>query len=372
MENVRLTVSDFIALANQTLEYAYPEVTVEGEVQGFKVNQNKYVFFDLKDKLASVGCFMTVWQLRLPLEDGMKIAVYATPKLTSRGKFSLTVRAIQPLGEGSLKRSQELLKAKLARDGLFDKTRKRSLPELPSHIGVISSIQASGYTDFIEIMEKRWGGMKIEVAHVQVQGLGAPDQVIRALEHFNQAERPPEVIAIIRGGGSLDDLSTFNDELLVRAVAASRVPTITGIGHEADTSLADMAADKRAATPSNAAQLLVPESREISSILKNGLEKSLATIENSLLAHRQQIERQIEGIAYHFNDRLDKTWQRLRAFSQTLAQLNPDTILGRGYAIARLASGKLADKKAKIGEELLVEIKDAIITTGVKNVRIKD
>ena len=122
MENtnsIRLGVSDFIALTNQTLEYAYPTVEVEGEVASFKVNQGKYVFFDLKDESASVGCFMTVWQLRVPVEDGMKVIVTATPKLTQWGKFSLTVRAIRPSGEGSLKKSFELLRAKLEKEGLF-------------------------------------------------------------------------------------------------------------------------------------------------------------------------------------------------------------------------------------------------------------
>jgi exodeoxyribonuclease VII large subunit len=256
-------VSDLLASLNQTLEYAYPAVDVEGEVASFKVNQGKFVFFDLKDASGSVGCFMTVWQLRMPIEDGMKVIVRATPKLTAWGKFSLTIQSIRPSGEGSIKKSYELLKAKLDSEGLFSPDRKRTLPPLPAHIAVISSTQAAGYADFITIINERWGGLTIEVAHTQVQGEGAADQMIRALEYFNSQQSLPEVIVLIRGGGSADDLAAFNDETLVRAIAASRVPTVVGVGHEIDETLADFVADVRAATPSNAAQIIVPDKREL-------------------------------------------------------------------------------------------------------------
>lgn len=128
---LRFSVSDFIAIVNQTLEYSFSSVEVEGEVASFKVNQNKWVFFDLKDASGSVGCFMSVFQLRIPIEDGMKVIVKATPKLTSWGKFSLTIQSIRPSGEGSLKKSFELLKAKLDEEGLFSPDRKRLTPEIP-------------------------------------------------------------------------------------------------------------------------------------------------------------------------------------------------------------------------------------------------
>src|SRR5665648_273171 len=146
------SVSDFIALTNQTLEYAYQSVQIEGEVSSFKVNQGKFVFFDIKDDGGSVGCFMTVWQMRVPIEDGMKIIISASPKLTNWGKFSLTVKSIRPVGEGALKKSFELLKAKLDTEGLFALERKRVLPTVPRHIAVISSMQSAGYADFIKIL----------------------------------------------------------------------------------------------------------------------------------------------------------------------------------------------------------------------------
>ena len=148
------TPTEFIAVVNQTLEYAYSSVTIVGEVASFKVNQNKWVFFDVKDEESSVNCFMTLFQLRQPLEDGMKVIVRGVPKLTKWGKFSFTVTAVQPVGEGSLKKAFELLKKKLANEGLFDDEKKRVLPKYISRLGVISSTQAAGYADFIKILNQ--------------------------------------------------------------------------------------------------------------------------------------------------------------------------------------------------------------------------
>ena len=154
-----LTVSELRDFVNQTLSYAYPSVVVEGEITGFKINQDKWVFFDIKDASGSLGCFMSLFNLRVPIEDGMKVVIRAAPKVTPWGKFSLTVQSIRPSGEGSLKKSFELLKAKLEKEGLFAPERKRVLPEMPSHIAVISSTQAAGYADFIKILNERWGGV---------------------------------------------------------------------------------------------------------------------------------------------------------------------------------------------------------------------
>lgn len=371
METIRFGVSDFIAVTNQTLEYSYGKVEVVGEVQGFKINQNKYVFFDLKDEAASLSCFMMVWQLRSPLEDGMKIVVGATPKLTKWGKFSLTVQSFQPMGEGSLKRGFELLKSKLATEGLFAPERKRLLPALPARIGVISSTGAAGYADFIAILGERWGGMTIQVAQVTVQGAGSAEQIIKALAHFNQADQPPEVIALLRGGGSLDDLASFNDEPLIRALAASRVPIIAGIGHETDVTLADMVADVRAATPSNAAQLLVPDRREIAAKLDTTLLQTLSLVERRQQDSGQQLSTGGQTIERAITSRLQHYKQRLESLGQTLSQLDPKTVLRRGYALVRLENGRLVDKNVSKNQRLTIDIKDAIITAGVQHVRAK-
>lgn len=359
----RLTVSDFIALTNQTLEYAYPSIEVEGEVASFKVNQGKFVFFDLKDASGSVNCFMTVWQLRVPIEDGMKVIVTATPKLTQWGKFSLTVRAIRPSGEGSLKKSFELLRAKLDKEGLFAQERKRLLPGLPQRVAVVSSVQAAGYADFIKIIDDRWGGLDIDVASVQVQGVSAPDQMIQALRYFNTLEQPPEVIVIIRGGGSADDLSAFNDELLVREIAASRVPTLVGVGHEVDVSLADMVADVRAATPSNAAQILVPDKAEVIRAVRRQVRSLLPRTE-------QAIDGKLAGINLRLSDtialierRYVRQQDQLDNLRRVLNELDPHKVLARGYAMVR---GDIA-----VGKMIEIEKSDIVITAEVTHVSKK-
>ena len=357
------SVSDFIAVTNQTLEYAYPSVVIEGEVSGFKVNQGKFVFFDLKDVQASVGCFMMAFQLRMPIEDGMKVVVVAQPKLTNWGKFSLTVKSIRPSGEGSLKKSFEILRAKLESEGLFNDERKRTLPRVPTHVGVISSTQAAGYADFVKILDDRWGGLELQVAQVQVQGEAAPDQIIRAIEYFNSLERPPEVLALIRGGGSADDLSAFNDERLVRAIAASRVPTLVGVGHETDESLADMVADRRASTPSNAAQILVPDKAEVQRSvryqMRSLIPKIQSVVEKQVLGVRELVFYALTRI----EDKVKMHEDQIGQSKKVLAQLNPEVVLRRGYALLR--------GEAKVGRTIEIETIRAIIKAEVKDVRSK-
>lgn len=359
----RFSVSDFVTVLNQTLDGVYPTVEVEGEVAGFKVNQGKYVFFDLKDEESSVGCFMMLWQLRQPIEDGMKIVVRANPRLTKWGKFSLTVTALKPVGEGDLKKSFEILKAKLATEGLFAVERKRTLPRMPQKVGVISSTQAAGFADFIKIVNDRWGGLVVSVAHVQVQGEAAPDQIIQAIEYFNTLEDLPEALVIIRGGGSQDDLAAFNDEPLVRAIAASRIPTLVGVGHETDESLADLVADVRAATPSNAAQILVPDKREIITETEHKVESILIKISQVVDNKLTEIDRIKSDIAYRLDLAVDRKIEALRSVRAKLAELDPGKVLTRGYAILR--------SQPIVGKLIEIETEKDIIEAEVRNVRQK-
>lgn len=372
MENVPLRVSDAVALINQTLEYAYPVILIEGEVASFKVNQGKYVFFDLKDASATLGCFMTVYQLRVPLEDGMNVRVVAQPKLTQWGKFSLTVRDIQPVGEGSLKRAFELLRAKLEKEGLFEPGRKRPLPAMPQKIGVVTSTQAAGYADFINILNARWGGVDVVVAHTQVQGMSAPKQIVRAIEHLNQLPELPDVIAVIRGGGSADDLAAFNDEPLVRAIAASRVPVIVGVGHETDMSLSDLAADVSAVTPSNAAQLLVPDRRDIQRSVDDDVRQMLLLMQRHITATQSRIKHDVNTMSQALSRMIDSRKAQAASLSAIIVQLDPRAALKRGYALIRTADGALlVDRKPIVGDRLAIETATYIIETGVTDVRQK-
>ena len=358
-EAPRFTPSTLIAAVNQTLEYAYNSVLLVGEVASFKVNQGKWVFFDLKDEESSVSCFMSVYSLRVPLEDGMKIVVRGVPKLTKWGKFSFTVSAVKPVGDGSIKKAFELLKKKLSDEGLFAPEKKRELPKDITELGVISSTGAAGYADFVKIINARWGGMHVQVAHTQVQGMDAPDQIIRALKYFNERSEV-QVIAILRGGGSADDLSCFNDEELVRTIAASKIPVITGIGHEVDESLADLAADVRASTPSNAAEMLTPDRESV----RYGIEMSINTIEtvvcNRINALLKQIDEPIIGIKRLLKEKIDSYGALLAQKMQVLEALNPEKVLKQGYAIL---SGKVSP-----GSVVNITTYDKEITAEVKEI----
>lgn len=373
MENVPLSVSDCIALVNQTLEYAYPVVLVEGEVASYKVNQGKYVFFDLKDQQGTLNCFMSLYQLRIPLEDGMKVRVVASPKLTQWGRFSLTVREVMPVGEGSLKRAFELLKAKLEAEGLFAPERKRRLPAMPRRIGVVTSTQAAGYADFVTILNERWGGLEVVVAHTLVQGMQAPRQMVRAIDHFNTMAEPPEVIALIRGGGSADDLAAYNDEPLVRAIAASRVPVIVGVGHETDTSLADLVADVSAVTPSNAAQLLVPDRQAIARAVDDDVRQMLLHMQRRVVSTTQQVDVALRRMVQRTTSMYDTLALRATELRAVLAQLDPRAALRRGYAIVTTPDGAVLGRTTpQVGQATRIETKDYYVTAEITDVTTKD
>jgi exodeoxyribonuclease VII large subunit len=365
MENnpLQLSVSEFVELTNQTLEYAYPTVSVVGEVTEFRISQGKWVSFKLKDAGAVVGCFLTAYQLRMPVEDGMKLLVVANPRLNNKGFFSLNVRAMKPVGEGSIKKGFELLKAKLEAEGLFAPERKRRLPRVPQHVAVISSTESAGYADFCKIINERWGGMSVEVAHTQVQGVPAPDQMIRAIRYFNSLEVLPEVLVIIRGGGSAEDLMAFNDEPLARAIAESRIPTLVGVGHEVDTSLADMVADMRASTPTNAAEILVPDRNEII----RAAHQQAASLGNQLAQaideYSARTREQLDAAFRRIQEKLNEHFERLAALRLATAQLNPENILRRGYAFLR--------GEVTLGATVEIETLHEIATAEVKNVRSK-
>lgn len=345
-EMMAYTVTEFVEQCNLALLQAFPVIYIEGEVASFTINQKKWVFFDLKESdeanqstaSQSVSCFIPLVRLNFPLADGMRVRLRATPRLTRSGRFSLTVDRVLPLGEGSLQKSLLLLREKLTKLGLFDPARKRPLPATIQRIGVISSVNAAGYADFLKILGARWGGMQIFTANVQVQGLAAPEQVIRALDYFNQSLEV-DVIAILRGGGSADDLSAFNDEALVRAVAASRIPIIAGIGHEVDESLVDLAADVRASTPSNAAELLTPDKRVVAAQVSEQLERVYRTLTDYLTESHDALATDLERTSTQVLQHIQTTETRLADKRRLLDSLNPERVLRRGYAVLR---GKLS------------------------------
>ena len=228
---------------------------------------------------------------------------------------------------------------------------------------MITSTESAAYADFCKIINERWGGMSVEVAHTQVQGDPAADQIIRAIKYFNNLEVLPQVLVIVRGGGSKEDLITFNDELLAREIAGSRIPTLVGVGHEIDHTLADMVADRRAATPTNAAEILVPDRREIIRSTHQQATSLGHQLVQAIDQYSARTEEQLDSAYRRIREKLDTTFEQLGALRVAVAQLNPENVLKRGYALLR---GELQP-----GAELEIETYREHITAEVKNVRSK-
>lgn len=363
-----LSVSLAHEVLNEVLAEALPVLIVEGEVSGFKLNQQKFIFFDIKDSTATLGCFMMAFELRFPIKDGMRVRTVVEPSITKWGKFSLRVREVIPIGEGDLKKSKEILKSQLESEGLFDVSRKRVLPKYAEHIGVVGSSGSAAWQDFLKITKARFGGLKITLAETVVQGSDSPSSIIASLARLNNLPEPPEIIAIIRGGGSQDDLMAFDAADVVRAIASSRIPTITGVGHENDVSLADLAADKRASTPSNVAELITADKKEL--LVKLADQK--LWLNQNLSQFFEDNNRQVEDQKLRLYESVDRLindlGEKLRYKKQVLESLNPERVLKRGYAMVRNGGEFITSASdAKLEDTLNIKFQDGEITTKVIN-----
>lgn len=372
-EPLILGVSEFVAYTNQTLEYAYPSVVIEGELANFKISKGKWVYFDLKDTDASVRFFGTVYMLKHQLEDGMLLRVRGVPRLHPQFGFSLTIQDIALVGEGTIKQAAKLLEEKLAKEGLFEESRKRSLPYPPQHIGLITSTESAAYADFTKIIAARWPALRVTCANVQVQGVSAPEQVIRAITAFNQLPQPPEVLVIIRGGGSAEDLQAFNDETLVRSVAASRIPVLAAIGHEIDVALVERAADKRASTPSNAAELLVPDKQAEHTRFYASAQSLNHSLQRVFQEHAEELQSAQAALTQNVRQRIVQEKKLLGQKQDILAALDPEAALRRGYAIIRKGQEVIrSSTQLKRGDIVELGLQDATATAQIQDITNKE
>lgn len=382
-----LTVSEFNALLNQTLEFAYPQVVIEGEVSSLRLYGAWSVFLDLKDAESILNCYMAKQKLVTELEDGMTIRATGRPVLRSNGRFSFNIEAIELVGEGNLRRAFELLKGKLEREGLFAAERKRALPEFPRRIGLVTSEEAAAYQDFRRIITERWRGVEVNLARVQVQGARAAGQIARALEYFNKHASAYDVVVLVRGGGSLEDLEAFNSEVVARAIYSLKVPVVVGVGHETDVTIADLVADRRATTPTNAASLVVPDRDEV----ENRIAYLAGQCEQALLARVaarahavdlaagqlrlfvgrprdlvQSLERRITGgIAL----KLNHYGREIEQMERLLEGLSPRRTLARGYSITTVGGRVVkASRQVKSGETAMIQLAEGKLTTVVESV----
>jgi len=368
------------------------EVYVRGELSNYKVYPSGHHYFSMKDETGALRCVMfrgSAVRLRFRPENGMKVIAFGRVAVYPRdGVYQLYVNALTPDGVGDLQMAFEQLKEKLYAEGLFDAAHKKPLPRYPMRIAVVTSSAGAAVHDIIRVLRKRWPAAKVLLLPVRVQGAEAPPEIAGAIRYANE-HRLADVMIVGRGGGSMEDLWCFNDERVARAIYASEIPVISAVGHEPDVTIADFAADLRAATPSNGAELCVPDQAELREYLDSMEIRAGQALKKSIAARREKLaqlagRRAMQSPANYIGDRraqLDaltarlgagerqsvmKAKERYAALAGKLDAMSPLKVLGRGYAIARKADGTVIRRAADVtkGDKLTVRLRnDELICT---------
>lgn len=399
MQQQVYTVSGLTSLVKNTLD-AEPrlrQAAVEGEVSNFRHYPSGHMYFTLKDSDSRLRCVMFRREnarLTFQPEDGMAVVARGEVSVyMASGQYQLYVRQLLPAGHGALAAAFERLKQRLAAEGLFAEERKRPLPALPRAIGIVTSLRGAALRDVLSVAWRRYPDMPVVVAGALVQGEGGPDSVVEAIASLTDRS-DVDVLIVGRGGGSLEDLWTFNDERVARAIAASPIPVVSAVGHETDFTIADFVADKRAATPSAAAELVVPDKGALLETITGlegrgrfamerrveGLHLRLRTLaERSVLARpeelfrerRQRIDDRMLRAERVIQARMDEAERALAGAAGKLEALSPVATLARGYAIARdPKTGRVLrqGEDVSVGDTVHVVLADAELRTTVDEV----
>lgn len=367
MDRQSLSVTELNNFIKGLLEQepALSNVCVRGELSNYKIYPSGHHYFTLKDSESSLRCVMfksSASKLRFRPENGMSVTVYGRVAVYPRdGAYQLYCSAIMPEGAGDLQIAFEQLKAQLASEGLFDRSHKKALPQFPKRIAIITSSAGAAIHDMIRILGHRWPMAQVVLLPVRVQGVEAPPEIAGAIRYANEF-KVADVIITGRGGGSMEDLWAFNDERVARAIYASELPVISAVGHEPDVTISDYVADVRASTPSNAAEIVVPDWHDIQDSLDSygiradqALRKKLVSLSERLESYRNKRvltdpaayidNRRIE--LDHVRDRLaaaeernlSKCRQNFVALTAALDAMSPLRVMSRGYAIAERNDG---------------------------------
>jgi exodeoxyribonuclease VII large subunit len=389
-----LQVSQLNRLLRELIEneQLLQDIWIAGEISNFARAASGHLYFTLKDQSASLRC--VIWKgnsfrLRMNLRDGMSVEAHGSVTIyEARGECELVVDALRLAGEGAL--YQEFLRRKtlLEAEGLFDTDRKRPLPLIPNQIGVVTSPTGAALQDILNTLSRRYPLAEVILSPASVQGEKAPQEIIAALQKLSRV-KPPDVIILARGGGSLEDLWAFNDEAVVRMVAASPVPIVTGIGHETDFTLCDFAADLRAPTPTAAAEQVSPDITEFrlrlgetAEELSMVMDETFGRQDETLTGLAQRLQRLSPRSAIMENSRrlddLASRWQtayryaeefrlaHTRNLTARLEALNPEKVLQRGYAVVRNKDGVIVRSIRQVSLNEQVEVKVTDGTFGAK------
>ncbi len=390
-----LTVSELTAQIKDLIEGKFPSVWVTGEVSNLARPQSGHYYFTLKDDQAQIRAVIwrgTAARMKCDVADGLEVIcrghldVYAP-----RGSYQLVVDELQPKGVGALELALRKLREKLAAEGLFDPARKRRLPTFPRRIAFVTSPTGAAVHDFLEVLRRRWRGVDVLIIPARVQGDGAAQEIVAGIRAANRLKPPPDVLVVGRGGGSLEDLWAFNEEAVVRAIAASKIPTVSAVGHEIDVTLSDLAADVRALTPSEAAERTVPAADELTARLVGYRDRLRAAASRRLTLAQSQLDAFAKGRPFRrpfdlVHDRsrgldelamraggaisglLHDRQRRFAGLAGQLQSLSPLAVLERGYTITQDAkTGRVVRTivRLRVGQSIVTRLADGSVTSTI-------
>ncbi|MCR4418362.1 MAG: exodeoxyribonuclease VII large subunit [Ignavibacteria bacterium] len=375
------SVSEIIREIKILLETSFDYITVVGEISNFKAYQSGHWYFSLKDENSQISCVM--WRglnsyVFFTPQDGMKIIVTGRINVYEpRGSYQIEVSSMKPLGVGELQIAFEALKRKLAAEGLFDERFKKPIPKIPSRIGIVTSKDGAALRDVLAVIRRRFPVVEVVLAHTSVQGEGAANEISNALDLMNEYGEV-DVIILCRGGGSLEDLWAFNEEVTARAIFRSKIPVVTGIGHEVDFTIADFVADLRAATPTAAAELVTPRLEQLVELLNEYDEALYKLIKDFLRRKKENLYGQLRSYSFvlpesllnnnqqkfdftffRFNQSiqnfLNDKKQILKKLENTINLSDPKLTLSKGFAIVR-QNDKIISRKSLFVQNYSTEI----------------
>ena len=371
------------------------QILVSGEVSNFKAHYSGHMYMTLKDETSSVKAVMfagNASKLRFSVENGMKVLVLGTVSLYPRdGSYQLYISSMQPDGIGALSIAFEQLKEKLSKEGLFDASHKKKLPSFPDKIGVVTSATGAAIQDIFNVLSRRYPVAEVVVRPAQVQGDGAAEDIAKAIEEFN-AFNGADVLIVGRGGGSIEDLWAFNEEVVARAVFNSKIPVISAVGHETDYTICDFVADLRAPTPSAAAEIAVPDITELTADLLKIKQQMIISVKNKFNEERTRLlaieksgalkdplsklnenKRNLLYLSEKINDLtqayIDRQKLHFSSLAGKLDTLSPLGVIARGYAI--VSKGEDVLTKAKdfnIGDTVTIKLSDGNVNASVTGI----
>lgn len=393
-----LSVCELTEQIKGTLEGQFPSIWVSGEISNFSRPQSGHCYFTLKDEQAQIRAVLwrtAAARVRCELHDGLEVICQGSLDVYApRGSYQLVIRQIVPKGLGTLELALRKLRERLAAEGLFEAGRKRPLPTFPRRIAFVTSPTGAAIRDFLEVLRRRWRGVDVLIVPVRVQGEGAGAEIARGIELVNRLVQPIDVLVVGRGGGSLEDLWAFNEEIVVRAIHASRIPVVSAVGHEIDVTLADLVADVRALTPSEAAERVAPAAEEMAALLRRQQQRLAAALRGRALTARakidalaacrvfrkplervQLVERHLDDVAMRARRAMARRVEVAESLVGTragqLESLSPLAVLGRGYSLtSRVDDGRLVRSANQLnaGEAIRTRLVDGEVTSRVEAV----